>query len=155
MSEILALEWEHEQVCGVKAHVTPGRVRIDRTFVIPKPIVPAGQSGMVRIDWLKPELARLGIFGGPALVALPRDEAIVRRIELPEVSDDELPVMVRFQAGAKSSVSLDELSLDFIPLPKRGELPGREVLMATVPRQTIDEVQTVCETAGLQPISLG
>ena len=32
MSEFLAMEWEHEHVCGVLAHVTPGRVRIDRTF---------------------------------------------------------------------------------------------------------------------------
>src|SRR5579871_4267109 len=155
MRELLAIEWEHEHVCGVQAQLTPGRVRIERTFVIRKPTTSGSSSGALPIEWLKPELARLGIGESQVLVTLPRDEAIVKRLELPEVSDDELPVMVRFQAGAKSSVSLDELSLDFIPLPKRGELPGREVLMATVPRQTIDEVQTVCETAGLQPISLG
>ena len=82
------------------------------------------------------------------MVTLPRDEAIVKRLELPEVGDAELPVMVRFQAGAKSSVALDELALDFIPLPRRSEVPGREVLTATVPKQTMDEILAVCRSGG-------
>ena len=155
MAEFLALEWEHEHVCGVLAHVTPGRVRIDRTFVIPKPTASASSSGPLQVEWLKPQLARLGITGGEALVALPRDEAVVKRIELPEAPDDELPVLVRFQAGAKSSVALDELNLDFIPLPRRSDVPGREALLATVPRQTIDEVTTVCRISGLQAVLIG
>src|SRR5579872_1263904 len=155
MSELLAVEWEHEHLCGVLAHVSPGRVRIARTFVIPKPHASTSGSGPLQLDWLKPELAKLGIVSGQVLVALPRDEAIVKRLELPEVADGELPVMVRFQAGAKSSVALDELALDFIPLPKRSEVPGREVLMATVSKPTIDEVRMVCETAGLTLSMLG
>src|SRR5438874_1153666 len=149
MSEFLAIEWEHEHVCGVLAHVTPGKVRIDRTFVIPKPAASASSSGPLQIEWLKPELAKLGIVGGQALVALPRDEAVVKRLELPEAPDEELPVLVRFQAGAKSSAALDDLALDFIPLPKRGDVPGREVLMATVPKLTMDEIQMVCQKAGI------
>src|SRR6516164_7225447 len=141
MADLLAIEWEHEQICGVRADVSSGRVRVQRTFVIPKPTTSSSSSGPLKIDWLKPELLKLGISGGQVLVALPRDEAIVKRLELPEVPDAELPVMVRFQAGAKSSVALDELSLDFIPLPKRSDVPGREVLLATVPRQPMDEVQ--------------
>lgn len=152
---MLAIEWEHEHLCGVLAHVSPGHVRIERTFVIRKPPASTSGSGPLQLDWLKPELAKLGIVSGQVLVALPRDEAIVKRLELPEVADGELPVMVRFQAGAKSSVALDELALDFIPLPKRSEVPGREVLMATVPRQTMDEIQSVCKSAGLEPAVVG
>jgi Tfp pilus assembly PilM family ATPase len=155
MAELLSLEWEHEEVRGVLADVTAGRVRVERTFVIAKPTTSASSSGPLQIEWLRPELARLGLAAGQVLVALPRDEAIVKRLELPEVPDDELPVMVRFQAGAKSSVALDELALDYIPLPRRSDVPGREVLMATVPRQTMDEVQTVCRTAGLEPVMIG
>ncbi len=155
MPEILAIEWEHEHVCGVLAHVSAGTVRVERTFVIPRPVTAASASAPLQLDWLRPELAKVGISGGPVLVALPRDEAIVKRLELPEVSDDELPEIVRLQAGAKSSVALDELALDFIPLPKRGEAPGREALVATVPRQTIDEIQTVCRSAGLEAIVIG
>jgi Tfp pilus assembly PilM family ATPase len=157
MSELLAVEWEHGHVAGVLAQVSSGRVHVTRTFVIPRQNTSASgsASGMLLVDWLKPELAKLGIPAGPVLVALPRDEAVVKRLELPDVSDDELPVLVRFQAGAKSSVGLDDLSLDFIPLPKRDEIPGREVLLATVPKQTLDEVGTVCASAGLAPKSIG
>ena len=155
MSDYLAIEWEHAHVCGVLAHVLPGRVRVTRTFVISRPSVSASSSGALQLDWLRPELTKLGIGGAPVLVALPRDEAIVRRIELPDVADDELPGMVKLQAGAKSSVALEELCLDFMPLPKRGELPGREVLVATIPRQTLEEVTSVCQSAGLEAKVIG
>src|SRR5258708_1812504 len=155
MAELLAMEWEREHGCGVQAHMTPGRVRIERTFVIPKPSTSGSSSGPLQIDWLKSELVKLGITGGDVLVTLPRDEAIVKRLELPEVADEELPVMVRFQAGAKSSVALDELALDFIPLPRPSEVPGREVLMATVPKQTMHEILAVCRSGGLEPVVIG
>ena len=37
MPDYLAIEWEHAHVCGVLAHVSPGRVRVTRTFVIRLP----------------------------------------------------------------------------------------------------------------------
>src|SRR5579863_287241 len=155
MPDYLAIEWEHAHVCGVLAHVSPGRVRVTRTFVVSRPNASASGSGALQLDWLRPELAKLGIDGGQVLVALPRDEAIVKRIELPDVADEELPGMVRLQAGAKSSVALDELCLDFIPLPKHSEVPGREVLMATIPRQTLDEIVSVFQSAGLEAKVVG
>lgn len=155
MPELLALEWDHDQICGVSALVSAGRVRVRRCFVLGRPAVAVAGSGPLPIDWLRSQLSAQGVAAGEVLVGLPRDEAVVKRIELPETSDDELPLLVRYQAGAKSSVPLSELSLDFIPLPRRNEVPGREVLMATVPQQTITEIRTLCETAGLQLTTLG
>src|SRR5436190_7734844 len=155
MADLLALEWDHDQICGVYAQISTGRVRVKRCFVLRRPVVAVAGSGALPIDWLKSQLTAPGISGGDVLVALPRDEAVVKRMDLPETSDDELPVLVRFQAGAKSSVPLTDLSLDFIPLPRRNEIPGREVLMATVPQQTITEIRTLCETAGLKLQTLG
>ncbi|MGQ0634315.1 MAG: type IV pilus biogenesis protein PilM [Planctomycetaceae bacterium] len=156
MPEFLALEWEHDLISGVQAQVSSGRVRVRRCFTLPRPNMAAAGSGAVPpIDWLKDELVRQGVGGHDVLVALPRDEAVVKRLELPETTDDELPLIVRYQAAAKSSVPIDELSLDFIPLPRRSEVPGREVLMATVPQQTMTEVRTQCEAAGLRPVVLG
>ncbi|MFN0050672.1 MAG: hypothetical protein ACKV0T_00685 [Planctomycetales bacterium] len=155
MADFLSLEWDQDQICGVQAQIVAGRVRIGRCFAIPRPHGSVASSGPLDIGFLQTQLSSLGVTSGDALVVLPRDEAVVRRAELPEASDDELPVLVRFQAGAKSSVPLDELSLDFIPLPRRNEIPGREVLMATVPQQTITEIRTLCETAGLKLIGLG
>lgn len=155
MPDFLALEWDHDQISGLHAHVSGGRVRIRRAFVLPRPSVAVAGSGPLPIAWLQTQLAERGISGGDVLVSLPRDEVVVKRIDLPETSDDELPVIVRFQAAAKSSVPLDELSLDFIPLPRRSEIPGREVLMATVPQQTLNEIRLLCENAGLKLQKVG
>lgn len=87
MSELLAVEWEHAHVSGVLAQVAPGRVRITRTFVIPRPTASGSASGPLQIDWLRPELGRQGIPVGPVLVALPRDEAVVKRLDLPEETE--------------------------------------------------------------------
>jgi Tfp pilus assembly PilM family ATPase len=155
MSEILALDWDHEQVCGVLAHVAAGRVRVRRTLVLPRPADSVSGSGPVSWDWLRAQLIQQGISGGQVAVTLPRDEVVVKRLEVPDSSDDELPTIVRYQAGAKSSIPLADLSLDFIPLPRRSEIPGREVLMATVTQATIAEIRTLCESAHLQLLNIG
>ena len=152
MPELLSLEWDHGQVCGLLAQVSPGRVQVRRAFVLAKPQIAASASGSgpVPIEWLKSELNRLGIASGEVLVTVPRDEAVVRRLEVPPTPDAELPVIVRFQAGVKSQALLDDSSLDFIPLPHRGDSPAREVLLATVSKQTITEIRTITELAGLK-----
>ena len=155
MSEILALDWDHEQVCGVLAQVASGRVRVRRTFVLPRPAESVSGSGPVSWDWLRSQLIQQGISGGQVAVTLPRDEVVVKRLDLPESSDDDLPTLVRYQAGAKSSIPLNDLSLDFIPLPRRSEIPGREVLMATVTQATIAEIRALCESAQLQLQKIG
>src|SRR5215470_7554037 len=105
-------------------------------------------SEFLSIEWEHEHVCGVQAQLMPGKVRIER--TFVKRIELPEVGDEELPVMVRLQAGAKSSVALEELALDFIPLPRRSEVPGREVLLATVPRQTMDEVIAVCRSGGLE-----
>jgi Tfp pilus assembly PilM family ATPase len=155
MSDLLSLEWEHDEIRGVLAQVSSGHVRIVRSIALPRPQGSGSSSGPLNVDWLKSELARNAITVRDVVICLPRDEAVVKRLELPEVPDDELPALVRFQAGAKSATPIDELALDFIPLPKRSELPGREVTMAAVLKQTIDEVRMQCERAGLNLLAMG
>jgi Tfp pilus assembly PilM family ATPase/FtsZ-binding cell division protein ZapB len=145
MSDTLALEWEHEQIAGVLATVGGGQVVVRQSFVIPRKSA-TGSDAALPPDWLRQELARLGVAPtSQVLVTLPRDDAFVRRLELPEVPDEELPTIVRFQMGTKSSVSMDDQSLDFIPLAKRSELPGREVLAATVPHELLNEIRQQCQ----------
>ena len=155
MSDILALEWEHEQVAGVLATLGGGQVRVRQCFVIPREPALRGEQGLPP-DWLRSELTRLGVgTASQVLVTLPRDDGFVRRLELPEVPDEELPAMVRLQMGTKSSVSMDDQSLDFIPLAKRSEMPGREVLAATVPHELLSEIQRQCQGLNATVIGVG
>lgn len=61
---------------------------------------------------------------------------------------------MKFQAAAKSARPLDTLLLDFLPLPRREGVAGREVLVATIGREVLDSLKLVlsrtgCEVAGV------
>jgi Tfp pilus assembly PilM family ATPase len=149
MAELLALEWDTEYLRGLEAQVSPAGVRVRKWFEVPRPNVTDPAA-----DWLKPLLAQAGIKSQPVLVTLPRETVVVRRLELPESPEDELPLLVRFQAGMKSSLALDELCLDYLPLPRREGMPGWDVLLATVPLASVQEIRRLTASAGLDFVSL-
>jgi len=150
MSEHLALDWDDQQLLGLDGQVASHEVHLRK---------------WVRFDWsadsrpfehaeaagkqLRVELDRAGIAANQAIVSLPREEAVVRLLELPECTDDELPELVRLQAATRSAVPLDRLLLDFLPLPRLDGVPGRRVLMVTLGKPAADRIQAVLTAAGL------
>jgi Tfp pilus assembly PilM family ATPase len=155
MPEFLAIDWELRQICGVDAEVTTSGVRVRQAFSLewPEGKSPA-EDAPVAGTWLNEQFQKLGLSTKDVLVTLPREDAIVRVIEVPNVSDGDLPNVVRFQAAAKSARSLDTLLLDFLPLPRREEVTGREVLVATIGKEILDPLKLVlsrvgCELAGV------
>lgn len=154
MSDYLALDWERHRICGVVADVSGSSVRIRNSFSadIPEDAnVEPERFG----NWLRDELKKQNISVKDVVISLPREEVVVRHLELPQVSDAELPDLVRFQAAAKSSVPVDQLSLDFLPLPQREESAGREVLVASVHRDRMKRIHTAAAAAGLEVKSVG
>jgi Tfp pilus assembly PilM family ATPase len=154
MAEILALDWEADRVCGVQADVGKSSVKIQKSFsgVIPEDAI--GQPERVGA-WLQTQLKEHGISARQAIVSLPREEVIMRHLEVPPVSDNELPDLVRFQSAAKSTIPLDQLSLDFLPLPTVSDDAPRDVLVASVHRDRIRRIQTAADRAGLEVQSIG
>jgi Tfp pilus assembly PilM family ATPase len=151
MSEFLALDWDDQQLMGLDAQVDPQNVhlrkwvRFDWTAGA-RPSEHADEAG----KQLRAELNRAGITADAVLVSLPREEAVVRLLELPDCSDDELPELVRLQAATRSAVPLDRLHLDFLPLPRVADVAGRRVLMVTLGKPAADRVLAVLAAAGLQ-----
>jgi Tfp pilus assembly PilM family ATPase len=144
---MLAFDWENRQLCGVEADVTKGRVRVKRCFALERPDgLDAPQTG----EWLKQQLESLSATSRQAVLVLPREDAVVRHVELPEAPDDEIPNLVRFQAAAKSSRPLDQLALDFLPLPRRADDTGRSVLMATISAELLATLRTAFTAADLE-----
>jgi Tfp pilus assembly PilM family ATPase len=155
MSDFLAIDWEHRQICGVDADVTSSGVRVRQAFSWdwPEGKSPAEDAPGAGA-WLNEQFQKLGLSTKEVLVTLPREDAIVRVIEVPNVPDGDLPNVVRFQAAAKSARSLDTLLLDFLPLPRREGITGREVLVATIGKETLEPLRLVlsrvgCELAGV------
>ncbi|MHC4877638.1 MAG: type IV pilus biogenesis protein PilM [Planctomycetota bacterium] len=154
MAEFLALDWEADRICGVQADVSKSLVKIQKSFsgVIPEDAV--GQPERVGA-WLQTQLKEHGITAKQVVVSLPREEVIMRHLEVPPVSDDELPELVKFQSAAKSTIPLDQLSLDFLPLAEHIADVPRDVLVASVHRDRVRRIQTAAEHAGLELASIG
>ncbi|MDB5339771.1 MAG: Fimbrial assembly family protein [Planctomycetaceae bacterium] len=156
MPDFLVIEWDPLCLRGLDVQTSGGTIQVRHAFEMPQP---SGHSQPALKEWFVHYLAEKHITTKQVIVTLPRESVVVRRLELPDAPDDELPQMVRFQAAAKSSLSLDELALDFIPLPRREGSPTREVLLAMVPqtmvtaiRDFIDEGQRELLAIRLSPI---
>lgn len=156
MSELLALHLENSTVCGLDAQVGKGSVRLRSGFQlrVPEHLASSGTPGEIG-EWLKEELRRAGAGAKHAAVTIPREECIVRRLDLPNAPDDELPEMVRMQAATVSAAPMERTLLDFLPLPQAEGAQGRSVLMVTVPRERALQVRRMVEAAGLELVSLG
>lgn len=150
MSEFLALDWDDHQLLGLDAQISSHEVHVRKCFRFEwnadaRPAEHVEAAG----KQLHAELSRAGIGASHVLVSLPREEAVVRLLELPECTDLELPELVRLQAATRSAIPLDRLLLDFLPLPRLEGVPGRRVLMVTLSKLAADRVQAVLTAAGL------
>ena len=146
MPDVLAIHWDKRRLRVVEASIG-STVRVVQSFVVDIPDPP--KSG-----WLRDALRRKGVTARQTIVCLPREDAILRQLELPDSPDDELPALVQFQASTRSTTPLDQLFLDYLPIPKRHGSLQRDVLLATVPRTTVDPIRAVLSEAGLELISL-
>jgi Tfp pilus assembly protein PilN len=87
-------------------------------------------------------------------VAVPRAEAIVKRLTLPRVPLAEQERMVRFQAAKLLPFDLDEVVLTWTPLETEPGDEGQPILFAAVRAEALDALTAVILEAGFRPGSL-
>ncbi|GAB4148291.1 MAG: hypothetical protein Tsb009_21970 [Planctomycetaceae bacterium] len=161
MADFLALDWDSRHLSGLHAQVNKDKVRIKNFFSLlwPDEDSPNADSSSPddsnKGEWLSAQLKELKISASRVLVCLPREAAVVRQLEVPNIPDEELPDIVRLQAETKMSSSLDRQLLDFLPLPKREGATTREVLITTIPRELSNSIRKTVEAAGLELVSIG
>jgi hypothetical protein len=155
MADYLVLDWDDQHLVGVVAQVASKHVQIRAVldFKWAEGELPSEQPQAAG-KRLRAELDQTGASVGPVIVSLAREEAIVRLLELPECSDEELPELVRFQAVTRSAVPLERLLLDYLPLPALAEAPGRRVWMATIGKPLSDRIQAILSAAGLEATAI-
>jgi hypothetical protein len=145
MPDVLAIYWDKRRLRVTEASIG-STVRIGQVFVVEVP-------DPLTTGWLREALRRKGVSARQAVISLPREEAILRQLELPDAPEDELPTLVQFQASTRSTTPLDQLVLDFLPLPRRSGAVQRDVLLATVPRTVVDPIRAALNDAGVELIS--
>lgn len=92
----------------------------------------------------------------PCVVAsLPEEQAFLQVIQLPRMSREELESAVRFEAENYIPYSLDTMEMDFERVePVVDHLNHADVLLAALPKATVDSYVAALKAAGLIPLAL-
>ena len=146
MPDVLAIQWDKRRLRIVEAS-TGGTTRVIQSFVADVPESPTK-------GWLRDVCRQHSVSARQAIICLPREDAILRQMELPDAPDDELPTLVHFQASTRSTTPLDQLNLDYLPLPRRPGTIQRDVLLASAPRTIADSLRLYLTEAGIELIAL-
>ena len=113
-------------------------------------IVQSGSAelGGVDAESIKTALGKTGVSGPKGVLVVSRAQALLRELELPAGTADELVAMVRFQVEREMPLPLDQVRYSYI---ETGRSDGKvRVQVVAVPRELIDPAVTAVEAAGMK-----
>jgi len=153
MTQNLILQWDRDVVRVLSGRANANRMAISsaQTWAWPAELTTAAQKG----NWLKTQLTAADIKTDSVRIVLPRGIVTMRNMHLPDVPDDELHEIVRFQAATRMSTPVDQLVLDYLPLPIQGEQESRNVIVVTLANKSMHEIKSVMESADIEIESIG
>ncbi|MAX39362.1 hypothetical protein [Gimesia sp.] len=156
MADYLAINWEKTGLTGVEGHIGVSGVSVKRIFQIPWPEQLHPEKDPVSAgSWLKNEFSRLKLTAKQILISFPRHDTTIRLLEIPEVPLEEVPEIVHLQTATRSSVPLNQLMLDYLLLPAREGKVTREVLVASIAKQTHNQAVKTFQSIGLEVTATG
>jgi len=77
---------------------------------------------------------------------------IIKRISLPEMSEEELSESIKFEAEQYVPFSIEDVNLDFQILGPKEEAGQMDVILVAVKKDTINEYVNAVRESGLNPI---
>ncbi|HUQ71821.1 MAG TPA: hypothetical protein VM165_19985 [Planctomycetaceae bacterium] len=149
MLDVLIVTWDRRRVSAVQAAGVGESARLSGCWsaewpeAVPTPIQNAKAAG----EWLAGQWRTAGLTAKSTWLIVPREDVILRHLELPQVPDADLPDLVRFQAASRSAVPIEQLCLDFLPLQPHPAREFRDVLSATLPRANIEAFANTLKAA--------
>jgi len=145
----IAIDFVRRRLRGVEATSRRGSITIDRALSVAMPdeIDSADDRGVG--EWIGRTLKANGLEATHAVIAVNREHAVVRSLELPTCDLDEVPDMVNLSMRRDLPIDADEAVIDFIVT---GSTEGRtEVLACAIPRRIVERVRDVTAAAGVVP----
>jgi Tfp pilus assembly protein PilN len=113
-------------------------------------VVKSGSAALAAVDaeGIRGALARCGVETPRAVLVLQRSQAILRDLELPAGSPDELVSMVRFQVEREMPLPLDQIRYSYVVTAREGAKV--RVQVAAAPREVVDPAVAAVEAAGVK-----
>jgi len=89
------------------------------------------------------------------IASLPEEKAFLQVIQMPKVQEEDLGSAVIYEAENYIPTPLEEVYLDFqIVKPIQNHLDHHDVLIAALPKRTVDPYVSSLKMAGLEPFAL-
>ena len=148
MPRYLAIELSQTESRVLLARTGSGGTIVEQAFWVPlesegdKPGAESLEASVVAA------LAERGIARLPVIGVVGRSEVELRLLNLPPAPEDELPDLVRFQAGREFPSLETDAALDFLPLDDAADQP-RRVLAAVLKPGVADRFARICGAAKL------
>ena len=121
-----------------------GGVRLTATVVRTRP------EGLDSLDaeaqWVTQVLDEGGIPRAPCIVSVPREDVVLKRLELPSTTADDIPAMATLAASRELTIDPETAVIDSLPVHV-GE-QTTEVLCAAMPEDSLHHVRERMKRAG-------
>ncbi len=139
MVKRLAIDWDERELRLVAAQCSGSNVKVTDAQVLPI------EDNV--LETLKAALDGKGLENSETLVAIGRGKAELRELQLPPVPEEELPDMVRFQAGKSFATAGDNAIVDYLVTSQSES--GVEIIAAALGEQELHELRDLCESNSL------
>jgi type IV pilus assembly protein PilM len=126
----------------------------DMIPIVPELIVDGAVIDSLRlVDFLKELKEKSKIKTKDCVISMSgHSSVIIKRITLPEMSEEELAESIRFEAEQYVPFDIDDVNIDFQILGPKEEPGQMDVLLVAVKKDIINEYVTVVKDAGFDPI---
>jgi type IV pilus assembly protein PilM len=105
------------------------------------------------VDALKNMIKTAGIKTKNAVISVSgHSSVIIKRISLPEMTEEELSESIKFEAEQYVPFDIDDVNLDFQIIGPKEEPGQMDVVLVAVKKDIINEYISVVKEAGLNPI---
>ncbi len=147
---MLAIDWDRESIRIL--HATTGRKGPSRIrgYLVPIPEGLDVDDPEALGQFIARALRQRRIRTKRAIVAIPRDQAVLHTLSLPNVPVEEMPSVVHFQITKELPFALEEARIDFATFRAASDAENVDVLVAAVRNDVLEHYQIVCQSAGLQ-----
>ncbi|MFH1747567.1 MAG: pilus assembly protein PilM [Planctomycetota bacterium] len=153
--KVLCLDWDTHAVRFVVARIGAGQMKLEdaHSHLLPDTLEPDNPQALG--EFIQQMMRKHHWHYKRVVVDIPREKAVINRLELPPTPPDELAAAVRFQAIKELPFSLEEAVVDFSVMRQNENGLATEALLAAVPLDALDVVRRTCEAAGLTPARIG
>lgn len=153
----IGLDLGSSYIKTVKLKESKGSYELEQFDVYPLPpelIVDGAIIDSLRLsDSIKDMTKKAGIKAQDAVISISgHSSVIIKRISLPEMSEEELSESIKFEAEQYVPFDIEDVNLDFQIIGPKEEPGQMDVVLVAVKKDIINEYIAVVKEAGLNPI---